>query len=101
MRVAVLENNQLYTFRLFNLEQLDRVGAVYQGRVERIVPSLNAIFVTFSKNEIGFLKSPKRDFHEGEIIAVEIIKDNNADKKTLLKERSDIKIVDQKKNNYC
>jgi Rne/Rng family ribonuclease len=98
MRIAVLENDQLYTFRLFDSEQLDRSGAIYLGKVQRIVPSLNAIFVTFSNNEIGFLKSPKRAFHEGEIIAVEIIKDKNTDKKALLKERSDIKIADQKKS---
>lgn len=98
MRVAILENNQLYSFRLFDLEQLDRNGAIYLGKVQRIAPSLNAIFVTFSHNEIGFLKSPKRTFHEGEIIAIEIIKDKSDDKKALLKERSDIKIADQKKS---
>ncbi|MDP1974836.1 MAG: ribonuclease E/G [Alphaproteobacteria bacterium] len=98
MRVAILENNQLYTFRVFDLKQLDRNGAIYLGKVQRIVPSLNAIFVTFSNNEIGFLKSPKRAFHEGEIIAVEIIKDKNNAKKALLKERSDIKIANQKKS---
>lgn len=96
MRVAILENDQLYTFRLINIEEPDRTSGLYLGKVQRIVPSLNAVFVEFLKNEIGFLKSPKRSFHESELIVIEIIKDKNNDKKALLKERSDIKITDQK-----
>ena len=92
LRVAICDADSILTFRLFDLQVPSLVGGIYPAQIQRVVPSLQSVWVQFEKDRLGFLKSPKRPFVEGEWIMVEILKDADAEKKYLVKERSDLKV---------
>lgn len=53
--VAILENEKLVEIHFEHMERL--TGNIYLGRIENIVPNLEAIFVNIGKGKNGFLRS--------------------------------------------
>lgn len=91
LRVAISDADSIYAFKLFDLTKPSRITGLYSAQIQRIMPSLHSVWVKFDKDKIGFLKSPKRSYIEGEWIAIEVLKDQDEEKKYLVKERSDLK----------
>ncbi len=61
-RFAVLENGQLQEFVLSNVSEESLVGNIYVGRVEKIVPGMDAAFINFGQQKNGFL-------HKGDLLS--------------------------------
>lgn len=55
IRIALLENDQLLEFYLWNREAPDGVGDVYTGRVDSVEPALAGCFVALDQDFSGFL----------------------------------------------
>lgn len=54
-RVAIVTDGQLEEFYIERPEDKTIVGNIYKGRIEAVVPSLNAAFVDIGQNKNGFL----------------------------------------------
>ncbi|MBU0549099.1 MAG: Rne/Rng family ribonuclease [Candidatus Omnitrophica bacterium] len=54
-RVAVVNNGHLEEFYIEQPQDKTIVGNIYKGRIESVVPSLNAAFVDIGLNKKGFL----------------------------------------------
>ena len=61
-RFAVLENDQLQQVVLSNASEESLVGNIYVGRVEKIVPGMDAAFINFGQQKNGFL-------HKGDLLS--------------------------------
>jgi len=61
-RFAVLENDQLQQIVLCNTSEESLVGNIYVGRVEKIVPGMDAAFINFGQQKNGFL-------HKGDLLS--------------------------------
>lgn len=90
---AILENNKLVEFLVESTDQSSIVGNIYKGRVEKVVPGMQAAFVNIGLERNGFLtidqlpkyKSLTPDeqektsishlLHEGEEVIVQVTKD--------------------------
>lgn len=55
VRVALVTNNRLYDFDLENRTREQKKSNIYKGRVTRVEPSLEAVFVEYGANRQGFL----------------------------------------------
>lgn len=74
IRVAVMESGKLVQLFVEELESRSLVGNIYKGRVESIVPGLQAVFVNIGEEKNAFLHFS--DMHGGYILP-----DRNDDKK--------------------
>jgi Rne/Rng family ribonuclease len=54
-RVAIITNGELQEFYIERPEDKTIVGNIYKGRIESVVPSLNAAFVDIGQTKKGFL----------------------------------------------
>ncbi len=54
-RIAIITNGQLEEFYIEQPGDKTIVGNIYKGRIETVVPSLNAAFVDIGQNKKGFL----------------------------------------------
>ena len=52
-RVAVVEDKQLEEYYIERDEQHRHMGSVYKGRVENIIPAINAAFIGNTTGEIS------------------------------------------------
>jgi len=81
--VAILEDEKLVEIHFEHMERL--TGNIYLGRIENIVPNLEAIFVNIGKGKNGFLRSKdvvlpdkkknKKDLQIGQKVLVQVKKD--------------------------
>lgn len=55
IRVAMINGNRLYDFDLENRTREQKKSNIYKGRVTRVEPSLEAVFVEYGANRQGFL----------------------------------------------
>lgn len=55
VRVALVNGNRLYDFDLENRTREQKKSNIYKGRVTRVEPSLEAVFVEYGANRQGFL----------------------------------------------
>ncbi|MEC7118803.1 MAG: Rne/Rng family ribonuclease [Pseudomonadota bacterium] len=55
IRVALINGNRLYDFDLENRTREQKKSNIYKGRVTRVEPSLEAVFVEYGANRQGFL----------------------------------------------
>ena len=55
VRVALINGNRLYDFDLENRTREQKKSNIYKGRVTRVEPSLEAVFVEYGANRQGFL----------------------------------------------
>jgi ribonuclease G len=65
--VAILNNGQLEEFYIEQPQEKTAVGNIYKGRIEAIVPSLNAAFVDIGFEKKSFLYL-SRDERESEVV---------------------------------
>ena len=90
-RAAILADEKLEEFYIEQPEDKTIVGNIYKGRIETVVPSLNAAFVDIGQNKKGFLylseieystyepteemKSPQRlKLKKGDEVLVQVVK---------------------------
>jgi len=80
--VAILENGKLVEIHFEHMERL--TGNIYLGRIENIVPNLEAVFVNIGKGKNGFLRSKdivlpnkksSKDLQVGQKVLVQVKKD--------------------------
>ena len=56
-RVAVVEDKQLEEYYIERDEQHRHMGSVYKGRVENIIPAINAAFIDIGLEKNGFIRT--------------------------------------------
>lgn len=87
--VALFENGRLVDFLLETEGHRSKVGNIYRGKVRRVVPEMQAIFVDIGLSESGFLAARdagnaanqnetdlKAIFREGQTVWVQVSKDS-------------------------
>ena len=55
IRVALINGHRLYDFDLENRTREQKKSNIYKGRVTRVEPSLEAVFVEYGSQRQGFL----------------------------------------------
>ncbi len=92
MRSAALADGRVVEVGHHRHRRPSQVGAIYRGRVRRIMPSLNVAFIDLGTGVDGFLRAngmrwpsgqPKRLnrlLHEGAALTVQVVRDAVADK---------------------
>lgn len=82
IRAAIVSDGRLVELTVERRRRASRVGDVYLGRVERIVPGMNAAFVDVGAGRAGFLGlDAARDgggadgLDEGQAVTVQVVKD--------------------------
>ena len=55
-RIAVLDGKELIGIKLLSAEKESLVGNIYAGRIEKIVPGMDAAFVYFGQEKNGFIR---------------------------------------------
>lgn len=76
--VAILEDEKLVEIHFEHMERL--TGNIYLGRIENVVPNLEAVFVNIGKGKNGFLRSKdiiisNKEIKVGQKILVQVKKD--------------------------
>ena len=56
-RIAVLDGKELADIKLLSAEKESLVGNIYAGRIEKIVPGMDAAFVYFGQGKNGFIRN--------------------------------------------
>lgn len=91
-RVALLEEGRLVEFVAARADLESRVGAIYLGRVTKVVPGIAAAFVELGLERAGFLALDDArpwgttagkitaHVHEGDAVLVQVIQDATGDK---------------------
>jgi ribonuclease G len=83
-RVAVLQENKIIDLYIENHAHTNITGNIYKGRIENVVPGLNAAFVNIgtSKNAILHFDDieDKKEIKRGEDILVQVIREPIKDK---------------------
>jgi ribonuclease G len=89
-RVAITENGKLSELYIYNEEGTDEIGNIYVGRVEKVVPGIQAAFINIGSGTNGFIQNEQlkefkkvgnRDIvisellHEGQKVLVQLIKE--------------------------
>lgn len=99
VRVAITEHGQLFDFDIESTHREQKKANIYKGKISRVEPSLNAIFVDYGADRHGFLpmkeiapeyftKKPERgqridlkaSIKEGQEIIVQINKEERGNK---------------------
>ncbi len=92
LRTAALADGRVFEVGHHRALTPSQVGAVFLGRIRRIIPSLNAAFIDLGTGRDGFLRAngvrwpadqPRRlsrVLHEGEALVVQVTRDAAADK---------------------
>lgn len=55
VRVAIQKNNELFNYDNDRLDNINKKGCVFKGKVSRVEPSLDAAFIDFGRAKHGFL----------------------------------------------
>lgn len=78
--VALMEDGLLVELYLGRGEKKDLVGNIYKGRVENVLPGLEASFVDFGWERNGYLYVGKNKLKKGEEILVQVTKNFEGNK---------------------
>jgi ribonuclease E len=54
-RIAITKDNKLFDLDIENINHEQKKANIYKGKISRIEPSLNAIFVSYGEDKNGFL----------------------------------------------
>lgn len=73
--------NKPIEFHIFT-DKKDQLGSIYLGRVQQIVKNINASFVDYAENSIGFLQLA--DLNQGDLIPVQLVKERTKTKDAVL-----------------
>ena len=78
-RLAVVEDGELIEFSVERPESPTLVGSVYKGRVQRILPGMQAAFVDIGQEKNAFLYTGDQkdgiQLHEGQDVLIQIAKE--------------------------
>lgn len=88
LNVAWLEENSKMQFLSVSREEQDIVGNIYIGVVKHVLKNLNACFVEFLEDKLGFLSlndvCPGTRIVEGTLVAVQVVKEASKNKEAVL-----------------
>ncbi len=88
IRIALINNKNLYDLNIENNKNKQKKNNIYTGKINKIVPSLNAVFIDYGELKNGFLpikyisskylinkKNIKNNLYIGQKLIVQINKD--------------------------
>jgi len=78
--IALLEDGFLVELYLGRGEKKDLVGNIYKGRVENVLPGLEAGFIDFGWERNGYLYVGKNKLNKGEEVLVQVAKNFEGNK---------------------
>ncbi len=55
LRIAIINGNKLYDLNIENKKFIQKKYNIYKGKISRIEPSLNAVFINYGSKKNGFL----------------------------------------------
>jgi len=86
--IAWLDKNGIMDSISISLASKDNIGNIYVGRVKHVLKNINACFVEFENDKLGFLSLndiyPNRRITEGLELAVQVIKEASKNKEAVL-----------------
>ncbi len=59
LRVALIDGEKLYDLNIENKKYIQKKNNIYKGKINRIEPSLNAVFINYGSKKNGFLPIQK------------------------------------------
>ncbi len=94
LRIALVDGQKLYDLNIENTKYKKKKLNIYKGKIIRIEPSLEAVFIDYGSKKNGFLpikeiskkyfnkkeKNIKNDLYEGKELIVQICKDERENK---------------------
>ncbi|MGC8977188.1 MAG: Rne/Rng family ribonuclease [Candidatus Ratteibacteria bacterium] len=63
LRIIIEKNRRIENFFVYKPDFGPEIGNIYKGRVEKILPSINAAFVNIGESKSGFLQFDKQEFY--------------------------------------
>lgn len=84
-KLAIVEDGSLEKIIIEEKNKKVKVKNIYRGKVEKVIPTMNACFVNIGEKNSGYLKVDKdQKIIEGENILVQVIKEEKGDKRSKL-----------------
>ncbi len=98
LRIALVDGQKLYDLNIENTKYKKKKSNIYKGKIIKIEPSLNAVFIDYGSKKNGFLpikeisekyldkkeKNIKNILYKGKELIVQICKDERENKGALL-----------------
>lgn len=92
--VGEIENNELESFEVFDLDNQPIVGNIYRGRILNKISGLNAYFIDIGLSKNGFLQASSNsnfEYNEGEELIVQVVSPEDGDKGPKLTDKFELK----------
>ncbi|QEK38004.1 hypothetical protein FZC35_01250 [Candidatus Cytomitobacter indipagum] len=86
IQIAIIEENRLMNFFFESNENHSNVGNIYLAKVDHVENSLQAYFINYGENKNGFLSflSSKESLKKGQLVIVQVVKDEKENKGAML-----------------
>ncbi len=83
-KICLLEEDQAVELYVWTRSNKPRIGDIYLGKVDNVVPGLQAVFVDIGRDKNGYLFLPEKDrcqdFKAGERLFVQVQKEETPEK---------------------
>lgn len=82
-RVVLIEDNEIKDIYIENHDDKSISGNIYKGRIENVVPGLNAVFINIGIHQNAIMhidESSLKNYKEGQDIIVQVIREPNGSK---------------------
>lgn len=84
-KLAVVENDKIEKILIEEKNNSQKLKNIYRGRIEKIMPAMEACFVNIAEGKQGYLKLQESDnLFEGDNVLVQVIKEEKDDKRVKL-----------------
>lgn len=84
-KLAVVENDKIEKILIEEKNNSQKLKNIYRGRIEKIMPAMDACFVNIAEGKQGYLKLQESDnLFEGDNVLVQVIKEEKDDKRVKL-----------------
>ena len=84
-KLAVVENDKIEKILIEEKNNSQKLINIYRGRIEKIMPAMEACFVNIAEGKQGYLKLQESDnLFEGDNVLVQVIKEEKDDKRVKL-----------------
>ncbi len=89
-KLAIIEDGMLEKLLIEEKNKEIRVKNIYRGKVEKIIPTMNACFIDIGEKKSGYLKISKGEkIQVGERVLVQVIKEEKGEKRVKLSREID------------
>lgn len=84
-KLAVVEDDKIEKILIEEKNNSQKLKNIYRGRIEKIMPAMDACFVNIAEGKQGYLKLKESDnLFEGDNVLVQVIKEEKDDKRVKL-----------------